>query len=264
MTAPARPRLVPVLDILDGVVVQAVRGERQRYRPVRSRLVEGAAPLAVARALFDVTRAEALYIADLDAILGRGGNVTAVSALSEALGCAVWVDGGVADAAGARAVLACGAARVVVGTECLEGLDALAGIVAAAGRERLVVSLDVLGGRLLSRAPELSGLEPLAGLRRLAGLGCDRFILLTLDGVGTGGGPDWRLLEPARRLFPEAAFWGGGGVRGPADLRRAAALGLDGMLVGTALHQGWIGAADLAAMGYREEAAWDRAEGGRA
>ncbi len=247
-TAPAKPRLVPVLDILGGVVVGAVRGERERYRPVRSLLVDGAAPLAVAEALLGLTRAAALYVADLDAILGRGGNAAAVRALSASLGCEVWLDAGAADVAGVRAILACGAGAAVLGTECLSGLDGLTGIMDAVGRERLVLSLDVRGGTVLSRAPELAGLPPLAGLEKLAGCGVERCILLTLDGVGTGGGPDWEVLAPARRLLPGTALFGGGGVRDVADLRRAAGLGLDGMLVGTALHKGWITAADLAAL----------------
>ncbi|WP_428565229.1 MAG: HisA/HisF-related TIM barrel protein [Solidesulfovibrio sp. DCME] len=261
VSAPARPRLVPVLDILGGQVVGAVRGERERYQPVRSQLVTSAAPLAVAEALVGLTRAEALYVADLDAIMGRGDNAATVAALSERLGCQVWLDAGAADVAGVRAILACGAGAAVLGTECLAGLDALAGIIEAVGRERLVPSLDLRGGAVLSRAPELAGLPPLAGLEKLAGCGCDRCIVLTLDGVGTGGGPDWAVLEQARRLLPGVAVFGGGGVRDMADLRRAAAMGLGGMLVGTALHRGWITAADVAAL-EKEAMRWP--EGGTA
>ena len=43
--------VLPVLDVLEGVVVRGVAGQRAEYRPLRSRLVESAVPLDVARAL---------------------------------------------------------------------------------------------------------------------------------------------------------------------------------------------------------------------
>ena len=36
-------RVIPVIDLKSGAAVHAVRGERERYRPLRSRLVAGIA-----------------------------------------------------------------------------------------------------------------------------------------------------------------------------------------------------------------------------
>ncbi|MFM8221178.1 MAG: nickel transporter, partial [Planctomycetaceae bacterium] len=44
-------QVIPVLDLLGGVVVRGVAGQRDSYRPIVSQLVDGAEPLAVARAL---------------------------------------------------------------------------------------------------------------------------------------------------------------------------------------------------------------------
>ena len=81
-------RVIGVIDLKDGVAVHAVRGERQSYRPVRSKLVEGAEPVAVARALHALGLRE-LYVADLDAILGRSPQETAVAELC-AVGVPLW------------------------------------------------------------------------------------------------------------------------------------------------------------------------------
>jgi phosphoribosylformimino-5-aminoimidazole carboxamide ribotide isomerase len=234
--------LVPVLDLAGGLVVHAVRGQRERYLPVESVLVDVAEPLAVAVALHACSGAAALYIADLDAILGRGENAAAVRAIARGVACELWLDAGTADAAGALAARACGAKRIIVGTESLPTLEALDEIAAAVGRENMMISLDVLGGKLVSRAGRLSGLPPLEALEKLAASGWERFILLTLDGVGAEGGPDWALLAPARRLAPKAELFAGGGVRGPQDMRKASELGLEGALVGTALHRGRLAA----------------------
>ena len=44
-------RLIPVIDLMRGQAVRAVRGERSTYQPLRSRLCVGAEPVAVARAM---------------------------------------------------------------------------------------------------------------------------------------------------------------------------------------------------------------------
>lgn len=97
-------QLIPVLDLLGGHAVRAVRGARTDYRPIHSTLAGSSEPLALARALVARTRAPALYVADLDAILGRGAHVAAVAALREALpGIAIWLDAGFRDYAAMRA-----------------------------------------------------------------------------------------------------------------------------------------------------------------
>ncbi len=62
-------QMIPVLDLLDGHAVRAVRGERSRYRPIRSSLCATSEPIAVAQALVAATLARTLYVADLGAIM---------------------------------------------------------------------------------------------------------------------------------------------------------------------------------------------------
>ncbi len=238
--------VLPVVDVLGGLAVHAVRGERSNYQPVRSVLTQGADPLILGLALQRATDSPAVYLADLDAILDDKGNWDTLRSLAKHLPCELWVDAGISDAHGALQVLETGAAQVVAGTESLKSLESLRIIGEAAGWNRVLVSLDVLHGTVLSKTPELSGKPPLDCLEILAGMGCDRFILLTLDGVGAAKGPDWSLLEPARKRLPQATLIAGGGARGMEDVRQCAGLGLHGILVGTALHNGWITAGDLA------------------
>ncbi len=60
-------KVIPVIDILNGIVVHAVRGKRQEYRPLTSILCKSVEPLEVAKA-FKALGFSELYIADLDAI----------------------------------------------------------------------------------------------------------------------------------------------------------------------------------------------------
>jgi phosphoribosylformimino-5-aminoimidazole carboxamide ribotide isomerase len=228
------------MDLLGGLAVQAVRGERATYKPVDSVLAETAEPLALAKALADETLCRSMYVADLDAIQGGQGHLETLAELGRALPVELMVDAGVSRPEDVRIVLAHGAAQAILGTETLPSMEALGEIIKAATPNSILPSLDVRGGKVLSRAPELAGAEPLDALARLVDAGLLKFILLTLDVVGTGGGPDFKLLAAAKKRFPEIEIIAGGGARGMDDVRRAKALGLAGLLTATALHRGWI------------------------
>src|SRR6185437_14225704 len=87
-------QIVPVLDLKGGVVVHARRGQRDEYAPLRSPLVEGSEPVAVARVLCEVCCTKTLYVADLDALAGGPVNEAILSALASVA--EPWVDAGAA------------------------------------------------------------------------------------------------------------------------------------------------------------------------
>jgi len=240
-------RVVPVIDLKGGTAVHAVRGERERYRPLSSGLVAGADPVAVTRAVRDRLGLDELYVADLDAIAGGDGHDDVVAALAgEAR---VMLDAGATDPAAVAAFLERGVARVIVGTESLPGADALRRLRAALPDAPLVLSLDLRAGRTLSPDPALAGLAPTDALARLEDAGVPEVIVLDLARVGSGEGPDVALITALRARFPELALLAGGGVRDAADLRALGDADAAGALVATALHSGAIGAGDLRAVG---------------
>jgi len=244
-------RIIPVLDLMNGQVVQAVRGERESYRPVQSVLVPEATPLSVARALQDETGCEQFYLADLDAIMGHGGQEEIVQELANGLDAELWVDAGINDAVSARRVLKTGANRVIVGSETLSDWSALRSIRSSLPLERLLFSLDISKGRVQSRSSSLPGEDPLGWLDRLSQEGWSELILLTLSQVGTGAGPDWELIKTAHHRFPQLSLIAGGGVRTLQDLEQLAALNVSGVLLATSLHRGWITRKDLQTLAWR-------------
>jgi phosphoribosylformimino-5-aminoimidazole carboxamide ribotide isomerase len=248
-------QLIPVLDLAHGVAVQARAGERARYRPAESALTPGVAgdPLALIQAYRDNLGARECYVADLDAIQGGGTQRRQLRDLARSgAPCGLLVDAGISDAGGALEVLALGVDRVVVGLETLRAFGDLASIVAAAGPERVVFSLDLrLGRPMLHPANrDSSGPEPtavsLAG--RAVASGVKVLLVLDVGRVGTGSGVDLELVETLRRRFPSERLLAGGGVTGRRDLDRIRDTGCDGVLVATALHTGRVAAADLRAL----------------
>ena len=73
-------RCIFVLDILNGAVVHALRGERRSYRPITefSRLVSTSEPLGLLGELCP----QEVYVADLNLITGKGDNLKAIGEIS--------------------------------------------------------------------------------------------------------------------------------------------------------------------------------------
>jgi HisA/HisF family protein len=238
-------RVVPVIDLKDGTAVHAVRGERERYRPIRSVIAgDDGDPLSLARAFRSELGLGELYVADLDAISGEGEHNLTIGALAREA--RVMVDAGVSEPARARALLDLGAHRVVVGTETLTGTDALDRLLAELPEGAVVLSMDLRDGRALSPHPQLAGLPALDAVARLHRAGLREAIVLDLARVGSGAGPDVRLIAEVHAAFPDLQLIAGGGVRDGEDLRALGDAGAAGALVATALHGGVIGRRELA------------------
>jgi phosphoribosylformimino-5-aminoimidazole carboxamide ribotide isomerase len=235
-------RVVGVIDLKDGMAVHAVRGERERYRPVHSVITaDDGDPVALTRAFRSELGLDEVYVADLDAITGAGEHRDVIAALAREA--SVMVDAGVSEPGAARALVELGVQRVIVGTETLPGPDALERLLAEI--PQLVLSVDLRDGRLLSPDPQLAGLPALDALARLHRPGLREVIVLDLARVGSGAGTDVELFAELHAAF-DVQLLAGGGVRDVADLRALRDAGAAGALVATALHKGVIGPRELA------------------
>ena len=228
--------IVPVLDLKEGAVVHARGGDRARYAPVRSRLGAGSDVFAVAEALLALTRSHALYIADLDAIEGRGDHRDVIARLARRCPkVELWVDEGIAAAEAAIASARSGVIPVL-GSESLADAETVGEISARLGSRGCVLSLDYRGERFLGPP----------ALETRAELWPARVIVMSLSRVGTSGGPD---LARLRRMGDAAgghSIFAAGGIRDRADIDRLAAAGISGALVATALHEGRLSGEVLA------------------
>jgi HisA/HisF family protein len=228
--------IVPVLDLKHGAVVRARAGDRANYRPIVTPLSTDSLPVNVLRGLLGLAPFPIVYVADLDAIAGEGDHRTTLRDIAEANPrLAFWLDGGFTTLASARPALRPGIVPVF-GSETLVDVDALAAVFAALGPDGFVLSLDYRAGELLGN-PEIA--------RRTA-LWPDRLILMTLDRVGTGGGPAIDGLQQLRERAAPRAVFAAGGVRGEADIVALEEAGIAGALVATALHDGRLSATALA------------------
>jgi len=247
-------RVVGVIDLLRGRAVHARAGRRDRYEPVErvaGRSIEPGDGVALARAYVDRLGIRELYVADLNALGGGCIQRAAIAAIA-AIGTPVLLDAAVTTPDEARRALRLGADRVIVALETLPGFERLLEVCGAIGGERVAFSLDLRDGApVIASGAGICAEPPPAIAARAIDAGAATLIVIDLGRVGTGRGLDFDLLASVRDVTQQTRLLAGGGVRGVDDLARLATVGCDGALVATALHDGRIGAADVAAAGDR-------------
>ena len=224
--------ILPAVDVLGGEVVRLWQGD---YEAATS---YGDSPEEQVDA-WRRAGAEWVHIIDLDG--ARSGTPDrSLWRRTAGRGAAVQWGGGIRGAEEAAAALEAGITRVIMGTAAVWEPSVLAEAVALGSPERVAAAVDVKDGRA-------SGQGWLDGGRRFeevvesaleAGVGS--LLVTAVRRDGTMQGPDLELLNRIRRLAPEAHLQAAGGIAGMDDLRRLAAAGMDGAVIGRALYEGAI------------------------
>lgn len=233
--------LIPVIDLLQGQVVHARRGERDNYQPIHSSLCAGSAAGDIVSALLALHPFSHLYIADLDAIQKNGENINIINELHKSFpSLKIWLDAGVSNAHHFHKLAAHQLGRIVLGSETLQDLSLLT-IPTEHQRAKIapVLSLDFFAEQF--RGPD--------DLQHNAQLWPADNIVMSLSRVGADTGPDFdRLshhLSLAQRATPRKNIYAAGGVRHIADLMQLRDMGVAGALIASALHDGRITRDDL-------------------
>ena len=219
---------------MDGHVVHARRGDRSNYRPLQSVLTPSSEPLEVVRALLDFAPFPAIYAADLDAILHRGGHGDLLRSIATRFpALSIWLDAGFGDKSELEPWRHTERIVPVVGSESLASARVLRELLDVA--PRAVLSLDTR---------EEVPLGP-AALFAQAELWPQRIIVMTLDRVGAGAGPAFARLRATTAQAPDKDVIAAGGVRNVQDLEALESMGVYAVLIASAIHDGSLDRAAL-------------------
>jgi len=229
--------LLPAIDILDGQAVRLARGEFD------APTVYDADPLQAAQR-WVADGARALHVVDLDgARRGSPANLEHVRRIVEAVDVPVQVGGGLRSFASVQAVVAAGAARVVLGTAAYSDVDFLDATVNELG-DRVVVSIDARDGRLAGEGwTQQTELPVNSVIEHLGARGVRRFVYSSIARDGMLSGPDLEAAQSVAEVV-RGSFVYSGGISSLDDLAALAGLrqvNLDGVIVGKALYEGRFG-----------------------
>jgi HisA/HisF family protein len=237
-------QVLPVIDLLGGVVVRGIAGQRSEYRPLQSKLTTSVQPLDVARAMRATFGFTDFYLADLDAIVDRQPNWDCYQALLND-GFRLLVDAGVRDVALSLELRRIGV-EPIIGLESCPSPGLLAEIIRA-NQGQVTFSLDLKNGQPLLSSDSAGWSDvPAEIIRQAVASGVSRVIVLDLADVGTSsGGQTGALCQSVRTEFPHLILTCGGGVRGIDDLQKCKSWGASCVLVASALHDDRLTIADL-------------------
>lgn len=227
--------LYPAIDIRGGQAVRLLQGDYARETVYDADPAEAAARWAG-------EGAEILHVVDLDgAKAGEPRNLEAVARVAAAVDCPIQVGGGLRGMEAVDAVLAAGAARVVIGTAALRDPEFLREALERHG-ERVVVSVDARGGKVsLSGWTETTDRDVADAVAELGERGVARFLCTEIEVDGTMEGPALRELGRIARATTAQVIASGG----VGDLTHLEALSLagglepniEGAIVGRALYE---------------------------
>ena len=222
--------VIPAIDLRHGRCVRLYQGDYDRET------VFGDDPVAMARH-WQTLGAPRLHVVDLDAAKGELSQTDLIAAILQAVDLPVQVSGGLRSREAAEAVLALGAERIVLGTAAVREPD-LVRTLARAHAGALVVAVDARDGQVaVDGWRETTSLSAWTLMEEMAALGVQRFLYTDITQDATMEGPNFAALgEALERL--RAAIIAAGGVGTLGHIRRLAALGVEGAVVGQALYAG--------------------------
>ena len=244
-------QVIPVIDLMNGQAVHAVGGRRAHYRLIQSIFHPSCDPVPLARSLRQALGFDTLYIADLDAIAGSKPSLEIFREII-ASGFHLWIDAGVRDLDSTAPLLTLDqtSRKIVVGLETVHGPHALADIIKRVGSNDIIFSLDLFEGQPRIAAPASWGTEePLELARAAIDCGVHCLLILDLARVGTGrGAGSSRLLAQIQTDHPSVMVCLGGGITRIEEINELRDSGASAVLVGSAIHDGRIGAQELACL----------------
>lgn len=235
--------IIPVMDILNNEVVHAVKGNRGDYKPLKSKLCSSTEPTVVAGVFKDLGFKK-LYVADLDAILGKGDNTGVLKDIVEQTGLHLIVDAGITETKKAQLLFQNKVTQVIIGTETLQDLNFVREAVSFFGNERVVVSLDLMKNKVLCKAELTKPMDVFEVALSMQKMGVSQIILLDLTRVGSNEGVDTAFLKKFKNTVAVDLLVGGG-VRNIKEVVLLRDMNIAGVLVATALHSGQLSVDEL-------------------
>jgi phosphoribosylformimino-5-aminoimidazole carboxamide ribotide isomerase len=232
--------VIPAIDIRGGRCVRLEQGDYDRET------VFGDDPVKMA-VRWAALGARRIHVVDLDGARdGSQANAEIIEHIVQTVDSSIQCGGGIRDIPTLEHTIASGVSRVVIGTAAVKDPQMLRDAVAVAGAN-LIVSVDARDGFVsLEGWTESTDISALSLIDQLQGLGLQRIVYTDIMRDGVKGAPNFSMYE---RLSAETSvkILAAGGVSTIEDIRRLAAAGIDGAIVGRALYKGEIDLAEAIA-----------------
>ncbi|MFW9921867.1 MAG: HisA/HisF-related TIM barrel protein [Candidatus Thorarchaeota archaeon] len=238
--------IIPVLDLLNGIVVHGIGGKRDSYQPIHGSLITNSSePIEVIHDYKDKLNLDFFYIADLDMIQNHDERNFPLLREINKRGFQVMVDYGCRTINDINIALSIGNHKIILGTETIDSMETLRKTISLYGGDRIILSIDVKDGQLLANSDLMKQFSPLEIANYAENLGIRTIIVLDLHKVGSQKGPLNDVLLSIAKNSNSSEILAGGGVRNKEDLIQLKKHNISGALIATAFHKGKITKEDL-------------------
>jgi phosphoribosylformimino-5-aminoimidazole carboxamide ribotide isomerase len=227
-----------VIDLLNGSVVHAKRGDRTQYLPITSSLTSSKKPIDIVKAFMDIYPFNTLYIADLNAIQSIDNNSIPHRACIDQIHInypelSIWIDAGI-DSLQQALEWRTNYTQLVLGSEVFTTLEQF-NMLASSLNSPFHLSLDFTAIGYVGPQALLDSTQYWP----------KKVIGMTLANVGTNQGIDEETLTKLIAKGGEHAIYAAGGIRNSQDLYLLRSLGVKGVLIASALHNKQIKHSDI-------------------
>ena len=230
--------VIPAIDLLGGKVVRLYKGDFNQ-------VTEYPEPPVDVATRYGNAGVQSLHIVDLDgARTGKFAHLDIITEITSTVGLAVQVGGGIRTIGQARAIIAAGAERVVVGSTAAKDPDTVIGWFGELGPDAIVVGVDVSiedGGDPIVKThgwTESSGQTLWSLMDKYMTAGACNFLCTDISKDGTLEGPNMELYRECHERYPKARVIASGGISSAAELPILAATGATSVVTGKALLDG--------------------------
>ena len=225
--------LFPAIDLYEGRAVRLYKGDYAQMT------VYNENPVAVAED-FRSAGATHAHLVDLEgARSGETPNLATVCRIKERCGLFCEIGGGIRSLSVVDTYLSAGVDRVILGTAALKDPAFLSAALEKHGA-RIAVGVDIKDGRVAVKGwTETSKTDAFEFCRRLEQLGVATVICTDISRDGAMQGTNHELYRQLSEEF-SMQFIASGGVSSLSDVRRLAAQGLYGAIIGKAYYTGDI------------------------
>lgn len=230
--------IIPAIDLLGGKVVRLYKGDFNQVTEYAD------SPVDVARR-YNVAGIKSLHVVDLDgARTGNAAHLDEITEITSTVGMAVQVGGGIRKLGQARAIIAAGAERVVVGSTAAKDPDTVIGWFGELGPDCVVVGVDVAledGKDPIVQThgwTESSNQTLWSLMDTFMAAGAHNFLCTDISRDGTLEGPNMDLYAECTRRYPKARIIASGGLSAASELPALQATGVTSVVTGKALLDG--------------------------
>jgi len=225
-------KIIPAIDLMDGKVVRLVKGDP------KNKTIYSDNPVEIAKK-WEKAGADRIHVVDLDATLGSGSNFQTIKKIAREITIPIHAAGGLRNEETISDALSF-ADKIVIGTFAFKNKENLSEILAKFGKEKFIISVDQLNGKIVIDGwRQSTGIELITGIEDFLKIGLSEFLLTSVERDGTLLGPDIDSLSKACKI-KNAMIIASGGISDLKDVIAVKKCGVTGVILGKALYDGKI------------------------